>query len=273
VVEIFGTSGLEGFRAAEISFAYQNDPTATWFLIQQTSQPVVDGLLARWDTSTITDGQYRLRLQVFFQDGQVMEQVIGGLRVRATISMHTSARVTPDGEFISGPPLGFILYPDPGFPIYRSMIEFTGARPVPIPILEKNGFAFGSIYSDGTILNPKVSADLAVIGSFARIAGRQPNGTPNSTTNPYAYGFVTDGFIGWEVNAGVDWKLLENLTATVRWAYWQPGEFFKEAYQARLPSANGGLPPVDTDTGKEIGQVLTHRDAIQAMQTSLIVSF
>jgi hypothetical protein len=139
--------------------------------------------------------------------------------------------------------------------------------------LEKNGFAFGSIYSDGTILNPKVSADLAVIGSFARIAGRQPNGTPNSTTNPYAYGFVTDGFIGWEVNAGVDWKLLENLTATVRWAYWQPGEFFKEAYQARLPSANGGLPPVDTDTGKEIGQVLTHRDAIQAMQTSLIVSF
>ena len=25
-----------------------------------------------------------------------------------------------------------ILYPDPGFPIYRSMIEFTGARPVPV---------------------------------------------------------------------------------------------------------------------------------------------
>lgn len=35
-----------------------------------------------------------------------------------------------------------ILYPDPGFPIYRSMIEFTGARPVPIPIRERNGFAF-----------------------------------------------------------------------------------------------------------------------------------
>lgn len=35
-----------------------------------------------------------------------------------------------------------ILYPDPGFPIYRSMIEFTGANPVPIPIREENGFAF-----------------------------------------------------------------------------------------------------------------------------------
>jgi len=35
-----------------------------------------------------------------------------------------------------------ILYPDPGFPIYRSMIEFTGARPVPVPIRERKGFAF-----------------------------------------------------------------------------------------------------------------------------------
>ena len=37
-----------------------------------------------------------------------------------------------------------ILYPDPGFPIYRSMIEFTGATPVPIPIREENGFAFSA---------------------------------------------------------------------------------------------------------------------------------
>jgi aspartate aminotransferase len=37
-----------------------------------------------------------------------------------------------------------ILYPDPGFPIYRSMIEFTGARPVPVPIREINGFAFSA---------------------------------------------------------------------------------------------------------------------------------
>ena len=30
-----------------------------------------------------------------------------------------------------GEPGAEILYPDPGFPIYRSMIEFTGAQPVP----------------------------------------------------------------------------------------------------------------------------------------------
>jgi len=43
-----------------------------------------------------------------------------------------------------GEPGADILYPDPGFPIYRSMIEFTGARPIPVPIREQNGFAFSA---------------------------------------------------------------------------------------------------------------------------------
>ena len=43
-----------------------------------------------------------------------------------------------------GEPGADILYPDPGFPIYRSMIEFTGARPVAVPIREENGFAFSA---------------------------------------------------------------------------------------------------------------------------------
>jgi len=43
-----------------------------------------------------------------------------------------------------GEPGADIVYPDPGFPIYRSMIEFTGARPVPLPVRETNGFAFSA---------------------------------------------------------------------------------------------------------------------------------
>jgi len=34
------------------------------------------------------------------------------------------------------------IYPDPGFPIYRSMINFIGAKPVPIPLLKERGFSF-----------------------------------------------------------------------------------------------------------------------------------
>jgi aspartate aminotransferase len=41
-----------------------------------------------------------------------------------------------------GQPGAEIMYPDPGFPIYRSMIQYTGAKPVPIGLSEKNEFAF-----------------------------------------------------------------------------------------------------------------------------------
>ena len=35
-----------------------------------------------------------------------------------------------------------VIYPNPGFPIYESMIRFLGARPVPIPLEEERGFSF-----------------------------------------------------------------------------------------------------------------------------------
>jgi aspartate aminotransferase len=35
-----------------------------------------------------------------------------------------------------------IIYPNPGFPIYESVIKWTGATPVPLKLLERNGFAF-----------------------------------------------------------------------------------------------------------------------------------
>ena len=41
-----------------------------------------------------------------------------------------------------GEPGAEILYPNPGFPIYESVIAFSGATPVPIPLREENGFAF-----------------------------------------------------------------------------------------------------------------------------------
>ena len=41
-----------------------------------------------------------------------------------------------------GQPGAEIMYPDPGFPIYRSMIQYTGATPVPIVQNEANEFSF-----------------------------------------------------------------------------------------------------------------------------------
>ena len=35
-----------------------------------------------------------------------------------------------------------VIYPNPGFPIYESMIRFLGAQPVPMPLEESRGFSF-----------------------------------------------------------------------------------------------------------------------------------
>jgi aspartate/methionine/tyrosine aminotransferase len=35
-----------------------------------------------------------------------------------------------------------VIYPDPGFPIYESLIRFAGATPVPLPIVEERDFSF-----------------------------------------------------------------------------------------------------------------------------------
>ena len=46
-----------------------------------------------------------------------------------------------------------VIYPDPAFPIYESMINFLGATPVPIPLLEERGFSF-----DLNLLRDRLSA-------------------------------------------------------------------------------------------------------------------
>src|SRR3954470_20938422 len=70
-----------------------------------------------------------------------------------------------------GEPGADILYPDPGFPIYRSMIEFTGARPVPVPIREENGFAFSA---DETLALITPQTRLLIVNSPANPTGGVP---------------------------------------------------------------------------------------------------
>jgi aspartate/methionine/tyrosine aminotransferase len=43
-----------------------------------------------------------------------------------------------------GQPGAEIMYPNPGFPIYESVIRYSGATPVPIALKEENDFAFSA---------------------------------------------------------------------------------------------------------------------------------
>ncbi len=47
-----------------------------------------------------------------------------------------------------------VIYPNPGFPIYESMIQWVGAKPVPCPILEQNDFSF-DLESFKKLVTPK----------------------------------------------------------------------------------------------------------------------
>ncbi|MGH6788747.1 MAG: pyridoxal phosphate-dependent aminotransferase, partial [Pseudolabrys sp.] len=102
--------------------------------------------------------------------------------VAADLHKRFNVEVSPDSVMImpGGKPTMFmsilmfgepgveIMYPDPGFPIYRSMIEFTGATPVPVPIREENGFAF-SAEETLRLITPKTR--LIIINSPANPTG------------------------------------------------------------------------------------------------------
>jgi aspartate aminotransferase len=86
-----------------------------------------------------------------------------------------SVMIMPGGKptmFMSimmfGEPGAEIMYPDPGFPIYRSMIEYTGATPVPVPIREENAFAF-SAEETLKLITPKTR--LLIVNSPANPTG------------------------------------------------------------------------------------------------------
>ncbi|MEX0286697.1 MAG: pyridoxal phosphate-dependent aminotransferase [Paracoccaceae bacterium] len=94
------------------------------------------------------------------QHGYTAATGIPELREAVAADLHKrfTAEVNPDNVIIVpggkvtmfaailmfGEPGAEILYPDPGFPIYRSMIEYTGATPVPVPIREEQGFGISA---------------------------------------------------------------------------------------------------------------------------------
>ena len=61
-----------------------------------------------------------------------------------------------------------IMYPNPGFPIYESVIKYSGAKPVPIALKEKDGFAFSA---DAILSQISAKTRLIIINSPANPTG------------------------------------------------------------------------------------------------------
>ncbi|MGB7539994.1 MAG: hypothetical protein WBM17_15745 [Anaerolineales bacterium] len=101
-VEILGSAAAPGMMRFRVEFAYDPDPTGTWFLILEGTEPVQDGKLADWDTTSVSEGDYALRLAAFFADGSMQEAVTRGLHVRrknpptATSAIEAVTPAAPD---------------------------------------------------------------------------------------------------------------------------------------------------------------------------------
>lgn len=80
-VEIIGSMDVPNFSSAELAFGYIL-PAESWFSIQTFPQPKTESPLAVWDTTSITDGDYNLRLRVFLLDGSFQDITVTGLKIR-----------------------------------------------------------------------------------------------------------------------------------------------------------------------------------------------
>ncbi|MEQ8357751.1 MAG: pyridoxal phosphate-dependent aminotransferase [Kiloniellaceae bacterium] len=83
---------------------------------------------------------------------ELREAVAEDLELRHRVAVSPdNVVVVPGGKvtmffavLMFGEPGAEILYPNPGFPIYESVINFSGATAVPIPLREDSGFAFSA---------------------------------------------------------------------------------------------------------------------------------
>jgi len=127
LVLVSGTVSALGFSSYELAFAYVDDPTQTWFVLASGSQPVFEGELGTWDTTTLTDGDYTMSLRTFMLDGSVLETMVTGLRVRNYTAVPTST-FTPTSTAIVkfAAPTAQLIAPAPA--------TATPSLPTPTPL-------------------------------------------------------------------------------------------------------------------------------------------
>lgn len=111
----------------ELSYSYQSGQTETWFVIAENQISNTSKIQTIWDTTTISDGSYRLRVKVFLNNGLSQEVMVDGLRVRNYSIIETN---TPTSiPLITGtpiPPTATLIKPTPGVatPMPENALQF-----------------------------------------------------------------------------------------------------------------------------------------------------
>ena len=74
-VQILGSAHIDAIDDGfgYYKFEYRHEAVSEWSFLQRFDEPVADGLLGVWDTSTLPAGNYWFRLVVVKNDGNFIE--------------------------------------------------------------------------------------------------------------------------------------------------------------------------------------------------------
>lgn len=165
IVPVEGNTLVEGFFSWELNYGFVEDTTGTWFLIAESVEPINDGLLAEWDTTQITDGDYNLRLTLFLEEGRRSHTTVRGLRVRNYSPIETD---TPEPTLTSTP---YTVTPLPSNTPSPTQIPTATAIPPTITPLPTNSLELPSTALSNSMMRGAagVLALFIVIGLYTSI--------------------------------------------------------------------------------------------------------
>jgi hypothetical protein len=159
------------FQRYELYFKLE--PGENWIFIGEAHfQPVDDGLLGVWDTNSLADGTYSLRLRVVRLDGNYDEAVVRQVLVANAQPTETSTpEVSPTPTDTPTP-----LPPTPTVVVEQPVIPTPSPRPTPVPSPgEGDDSAGGTAQEDGGLfgLNRLASQiDVAEISDAFVLGGK-----------------------------------------------------------------------------------------------------
>jgi hypothetical protein len=160
-VEISGTADISGFAVADLSFAYEGDTTDTWFTLVEIDRPITGSRLGTWDTTAISDGDYRLRLQVRSQAGSLLQAVIHVQVRNYTAPVPPTATVTATPSPIARVPTAMIL------PVVVTSTSAPAVQATATPLPANSAAVSDSAVFDMLARGAVVAAALGMMLAFA----------------------------------------------------------------------------------------------------------
>ena len=145
LVSIIGRIEAENLHSFIVEFAFASQDNPGWFSISSGDEIPADGFLGEWDTSTIPDDTYDIRLTVNFEDKDPMITFIKGVRVRNYSVIETNTP-EPTSE----------ISPTPTSPPEASPTPTIGMTPIPTS-LSKNPAELSSSDLQSALINGSIA--------------------------------------------------------------------------------------------------------------------